>query len=94
MALEGHHGLHGSHGSATKRHEEAQGPPNIPLTRPADTLSPSDGERDGVRGYRVTYLPVDRDGMLKLADLENAITDETAVVSLMWANNETGVLFP
>ncbi|MBI3796139.1 MAG: aminotransferase class V-fold PLP-dependent enzyme [Deltaproteobacteria bacterium] len=45
-------------------------------------------------GYRVTYLPVDRDGLLKLADLEHAITDETAVVSLMWANNETGVLFP
>ncbi|MBI4326039.1 MAG: aminotransferase class V-fold PLP-dependent enzyme, partial [Chloroflexi bacterium] len=45
-------------------------------------------------GFRVTYLPVDRDGLLKLADLENAITDETAVVSLMWANNETGVLFP
>lgn len=45
-------------------------------------------------GYRVTYLPVDRDGLLKLADLEAAITDQTAVVSLMWANNETGVLFP
>jgi cysteine desulfurase len=45
-------------------------------------------------GYRVTYLPVDREGLLKLADLENAITDETAIVSLMWANNETGVLFP
>ena len=44
--------------------------------------------------YRVTYLPVDRDGLLKLADLEDAITDETAVVSLMWANNETGVLLP
>lgn len=46
------------------------------------------------QGYRVTYLPVDRDGLLKLADLENAIADDTAVVSLMWANNETGVLFP
>ena len=45
-------------------------------------------------GCRVTYLPVSRDGLLKLADLENAIADETAVVSLMWANNETGVLFP
>jgi len=45
-------------------------------------------------GYRVTYLPVDRDGLLKLADLENTIADETSVVSLMWANNETGVLFP
>jgi len=37
---------------------------------------------------------VDRDGLLKLADLENAITGDTAIVSLMWANNETGVLFP
>jgi cysteine desulfurase len=45
-------------------------------------------------GVKVTYLPVDREGLLKIADLEAAITDETAVVSLMWANNETGVLFP
>jgi len=36
-------------------------------------------------GYRVTCLPVDCDGLLKLADLEAAITDQTAVVSLMWA---------
>jgi cysteine desulfurase len=42
-------------------------------------------------GYRVTYLPVDREGLLNLSDLEDAISDETAVVSLMWANNETGV---
>lgn len=46
------------------------------------------------RGYRATYLPVDRDGLLNLADVEAAITHETALVSLMWANNETGVLFP
>lgn len=45
-------------------------------------------------GYRVTCLPVDRDGLLKLDDLESAITNQTALVSLMWANNETGVLFP
>lgn len=51
----------------------------------------ADLEREGVS---VTYLPVDRDGLLKPADLENAITNETAVVSLMLANNETGVLFP
>jgi cysteine desulfurase len=48
-------------------------------------------EKDGVR---VTYLPVDRDGLLNLADLEAAISEDTAVVSLMWANNETGVIFP
>jgi cysteine desulfurase len=46
------------------------------------------------QNYRVTYLPVDRDGLLQLADLETAISDDTAIVSLMWANNETGVLFP
>lgn len=45
-------------------------------------------------GYRVTYLPVDREGLLALSDLEAAMSDDTAIVSLMWANNETGVLFP
>jgi cysteine desulfurase len=45
-------------------------------------------------GYKVTCLPVDSDGLLNLADLNNAITEKTAIVSLMWANNETGVLFP
>lgn len=45
-------------------------------------------------GHRVTYLPVDRDGLLKPTNLENALTDDTAVVSLMWANSETDVLFP
>lgn len=46
------------------------------------------------RGYRVTYLGVDTEGLLDLAELQEAITDDTALVSLMWANNETGVLFP
>jgi cysteine desulfurase len=45
-------------------------------------------------GHHVTYLPVDRDGLLRVSDLDAAISNDTAVVSLMWANNETGVLFP
>jgi len=45
-------------------------------------------------GYRVTRLPVGRDGLLDLAILDAAILPDTAVVSLMWANNETGVIFP
>jgi len=45
-------------------------------------------------GFRVTYLPVSGEGLLSLSDLEEAITDQTALVSLMWANNETGVFFP
>jgi cysteine desulfurase len=44
--------------------------------------------------YRVTELGVDAHGMINLADLEKAIDDDTAIVSVMWANNETGVLFP
>jgi cysteine desulfurase len=46
------------------------------------------------QGYRVTYLPVDRDGMLDLEELEAAITDQTILISVMWANNETGNLYP
>ncbi|HDH13661.1 MAG TPA: cysteine desulfurase NifS [Nitrospirae bacterium] len=46
------------------------------------------------RGYRVTFLPVDKQGRLSLEELKEAITDETAVVSIMYANNESGVIFP
>ena len=45
-------------------------------------------------GCEVTYLPVDKDGMLDLAELEAAITDKTILISVMWANNETGNIFP
>lgn len=44
--------------------------------------------------YRVTQLAVASDGTLDLDEYENALDDETAVVSIMWANNETGVIFP
>jgi cysteine desulfurase len=46
------------------------------------------------RGCSVTTLGVDREGNLDLDELERAITAQTAIVSVMWANNETGVLFP
>ncbi|MEN9208245.1 MAG: cysteine desulfurase NifS [Gloeomargarita sp. GMQP_bins_120] len=46
------------------------------------------------QGYQVTYLSVDRRGQLDLLELEAALTGDTALVSVMWANNETGVLFP
>jgi cysteine desulfurase len=46
------------------------------------------------KGYRVTWLGVDQDGALDLGELRAALRDDTAVVSIMWANNETGVIFP
>ncbi|MDF1578262.1 MAG: aminotransferase class V-fold PLP-dependent enzyme, partial [Desulfobulbales bacterium] len=44
--------------------------------------------------HRITRIPVDKYGMLDLAKYQESLTDETAIVSVMWANNETGVIFP
>ncbi|MEN9675808.1 MAG: Cysteine desulfurase [Verrucomicrobiota bacterium] len=52
------------------------------------------GEHLQKMGFEVTYLPVESDGSLDLHRLEQAIRPETALVSVMWANNETGVVFP
>ncbi len=46
------------------------------------------------QGYTVTYLSVDRKGQLDLLELEAAMTGNTALVTTMYANNETGVIFP
>ena len=46
------------------------------------------------QGYRVTELPVDSEGRLDMEQYRRALTSDTAIVSLMWANNETGVIFP
>jgi cysteine desulfurase len=45
-------------------------------------------------GYRVTEIPVDEAGRLDMERYEESLTPDTAIVSLMWANNETGVIFP
>lgn len=44
--------------------------------------------------HRITKLKVGADGMLDMAEYEAALAEDTAVVSVMWANNETGVIFP
>jgi len=46
------------------------------------------------KGYRVTEVGVDGAGNLDMDEYRNAIDTDTAIVSLMWANNETGVIFP
>jgi cysteine desulfurase len=46
------------------------------------------------KGYRTTFVPVDGKGRLDLDYFYDSLSDDTAIVSLMWANNETGVIFP
>ncbi len=48
----------------------------------------------GRKGYRITELSVDREGRMDLDELRESITEETALVTIMYANNETGVVFP
>ncbi len=46
------------------------------------------------QGYRITEIAVDGDGCLDMESLKESLTPDTALVSIMWANNETGVIFP
>ena len=46
------------------------------------------------RGYRVSEVGVDSAGRLDMDELKRTVDDDTAIVSIMWANNETGVIFP
>ncbi|HIQ28439.1 MAG TPA: cysteine desulfurase, NifS family [Sulfurovum sp.] len=45
-------------------------------------------------GCKVTYLPINHEGLIEAHSVRDAITDKTALVSVMWANNETGAIFP
>src|SRR5438093_10008860 len=51
-------------------------------------------ERLQEEGFRVTYLGVDGEGFVDLQDLEDAVTDDTALVSIMYVNNEVGTIEP
>ncbi len=46
------------------------------------------------QGCKVTYLPINSEGLIEAQSVRDAITDKTALVSVMWANNETGAIFP
>ena len=48
----------------------------------------------GRNGYRSTFVPVDKNGLLDMDFLRDHLTEDTAIISVMWANNETGVIFP
>lgn len=51
-------------------------------------------EKLGENGFEITWLDVDQDGLLDLETLRNSLRSDTAIVSVMLANNETGVIFP
>lgn len=46
------------------------------------------------KGYKVTFLPVNNVGQIKMEDLLKALNEDTAIVSIMYANNEIGTIFP
>ncbi len=45
-------------------------------------------------GVKVTYIPINSEGLIEAKNVRDALTDKTALVSIMWANNETGAIFP
>ena len=52
------------------------------------------GHLEKTRGIKVHVIPVDRQGLLDIAAYRAALSEKTAIVSIMWANNETGTIFP
>jgi cysteine desulfurase len=46
------------------------------------------------QGFRITEIPVDSDGQLDMGRYEESLTSDTAIATIMWGNNETGVIFP
>ncbi|MGL5000872.1 MAG: cysteine desulfurase family protein [Cetobacterium sp.] len=61
------------------------------IEHPAIKNTFKDLEQDG---YKVTFLPVDKNGVVSIEDLEKAITPETILISIMHANNEVGTIEP
>lgn len=73
---------------------EATGKKHIVTTRVEHEAVRKLCQRLETRGFMVSWLDVDEEGLLDLDQLRDALTPETAVVSVMMANNETGVIFP
>jgi len=87
----------GTESDSTAIHAALQSNPNkkqVITTRVEHPAVKNVCENLAKKGYRVTFVPVDRKGRLDLDDLYKNLTDDTAIVSIMWANNESGVVFP
>jgi len=87
----------GTESDSTAIHAAVQSNPDkrhIITTRVEHPAVKSLGEHLAENGYRVTFVPVDRQGRLDTDYLYKHLSDDTAIVSVMWANNETGTIFP
>ena len=87
----------GTESDSTAIHAAIQSHPDkrhIITTRVEHPAVKNLGEHLAKKGYRVTFVPVDRQGRLDLDYLYKNLSDDTAIVSVMWANNETGTIFP
>jgi cysteine desulfurase len=87
----------GTESDSTAIHAALQSNPDkrhIITTRVEHPAVKNVGEHLAKKGYRVTFVPVDRQGRLDLDFLYKNLSDDTAIVSVMWANNETGTIFP
>ena len=87
----------GTESDATAIHAALQSNPDkrhIVTTRVEHPAIKNLFEQYGKNGYRVTIVPVDGEGRLNREALIESLSDDTAIVSVMWANNETGVINP
>ncbi len=87
----------GTESDATAIHAALQSNPgkrHIVTTRVEHPAIKNLFEQYGQNGYRVTVVPVDGQGRLDQETLLKSLDDDTAIVSIMWANNETGVINP
>lgn len=87
----------GTESDATAIHAALQSNPgkrHIVTTRVEHPAIKNLFEQYGKNGYRVTFLPVDGEGRLDQDTFRQSLSDDTAIVSIMWANNETGVINP
>lgn len=87
----------GTESDATAIHAALQSNPekrHIVTTRVEHPAIKNLFEQYGQNGYRVTVVPVDGQGRLDQEALLKSLSDDTAIVSIMWANNETGVINP
>jgi len=87
----------GTESDSTAIHAALQSHPekrHIITTRVEHPAVKNLGEHLAKNGYRTTFVPVDRQGRLDLEFLYKNLSDDTAIVSVMWANNETGTIFP